>query len=86
MISSNSIALLININEDMTCSNMEEFQLSVVVTKEDELVTSRTLPFSDTIAYFSGIFQGEYNCTTSVVIGTIQLESTTSNCTSCECL
>lgn len=84
--SSNSIALLININEEVTCDNREELQLSAMVLKGNKVVASRTLPFSNTIAYFSGILQGEYNCTTSTVIGTIQFESTTFNCTSCEWL
>lgn len=80
--SSNSIALLIDINEEVTCDNREELQLSAMVLKGNKVVASRTLPFSNTIAYFSGILQGEYNCTTSTVIGTIQFESTTFNCTS----
>lgn len=81
---SNSIALIVNVNEDIICSDAEEFQLSVMVTKENYVIASTVLPFSDSIAYFENILQGEYNCTTSVVRGRTHLETTTFNCTSCK--
>ena len=85
MLSSNSIALLLNVDEDVICTIMEDFQLKITIKRDSEVITSKTLPFADNIALFHGISPGEYNCTTNVVNGAMQLESTTFNCTSCKC-
>ena len=73
----NVVALMISINEEVTCSNSNMFEIYVTISssKKDN-ISSRMAPFENNVfVAFDSIVPGEYNCTTSVRIGTETVDS-----------
>ena len=81
-LSSISIVILkVTVVEELSCDSMEHFEIRVTIAKERRRISSVTIPYVDGgVVVFSSIPQGEYNCTTAVVLGDRMVASTVISC------